>query len=155
MPTQSTDSIPDVLARLRNHLTQVPEHLVQLSEAELIQKIPGKWSRKEILGHLIDSALNNLKRFTDAQFASGSYVIQRYSQDNLVLVNRYQELPLNHLLALWHSLNQQILYVAEAIPVDLLEKPVQIGQVPSEGLTLSWLIDDYVVHLEHHLKTLL
>ena len=155
MHAQSTSSIADALARLRVYLTQVPERLVTLSETELMQKAPGKWSRKEMLGHLIDSALNNLKRFTDAQFAGGPYIIQRYSQDNLVIVNRYQQLPMDHLLTLWRSLNNQILYVAEAIPVDLMDKPVQIGQDPSSGLTLGWLIEDYVVHLEHHLKTLL
>ncbi|GAB4018903.1 DinB family protein [Spirosoma koreense] len=142
----------DVLDRLRTHLIQVPAQLGALSEAELTQKIPDKWSKKEILGHLIDSAINNLKRFTDAQFMPEPYRLQRYSQDRLVIVNRYQDLPLDHLLTLWTSLNRQIVYVAEAIPAETLRRPIDPGDAPTQSL--AWLIEDYVLHLEHHLKTL-
>ncbi|GAB2561778.1 DinB family protein [Spirosoma areae] len=152
---QPTDSITDALDRLRTHLTEVPARLNALSEIDLTQRVPGKWSRREILGHLIDSALNNLKRFVDAQFAEGPYTIQGYNQNKSVVVNHYHDLPLPHLLTLWHSLNRQVLYVAEAIPPETLAKPILFGQNPEPGQTLGWLIDDYVAHLEHHLKTLL
>lgn len=122
---------------------------------ELTQKSPDKWSRQEILGHLIDSALNNLKRFTEAQFASAPYSVQPYDQNQLVVVNRYQDLPLNHLLTLWQSLNSQIVYVAETIPPETLSQPIYLGSSSPANCTLQWLIDDYVNHLEHHLKTLL
>ncbi|GAB4043823.1 DinB family protein [Spirosoma jeollabukense] len=150
---QSTSSVSDVLTRLRAHIEQVPVRLRALSEAELTQQAPDKWSRKEIVGHLIDSAINNLKRFTDAQFANGTYQLQPYNQNQLVRVNHYQALPMDHLLSLWTSLNTQILYVAEAIPADTLTHLIQLGQPASETRTLAWLIEDYVVHLEHHIKT--
>ncbi|GAB3495427.1 hypothetical protein GCM10027341_12790 [Spirosoma knui] len=152
---QPTGSITNALSRLRNHLAQVPERIARFSETELTQQPPGKWSKKEILGHLIDSALNNLKRFTDAQVADGQYTIQSYNQHQLVIVNQYQRLPVAHLLTLWASLNTQILYVTEALPPDLLTKPIQPKQADGQQLTLGWLIEDYVAHLEHHLKTLL
>ncbi|WP_420147363.1 DinB family protein [Spirosoma sp.] len=145
----------DALNRLRNHIADVPSRVVLRSAAELTKKMRGKWSRKEILGHLIDSAVNNLKRFTDAQFADGPYPIQPYRQDELVRVNHYQELPLAHLLTLWQSLNTQILYVAEATPAEALAQPVHINTSDVKEYTLGWLIEDYVAHLEHHLKTLL
>ena len=145
--------ISDVLSRLRNHIDQVPARLTALSEAQLTYQAPGKWSRKEILGHLIDSAINNLKRFTDAQFADGTYQLQPYNQNELVRVNHYQTLPMNHLLSLWKSLNTQLVYVAEAIPADTLTQPIQLADATAH--TLEWLIVDYVAHLEHHLKTLL
>ncbi|MVM32696.1 DinB family protein [Spirosoma sp. HMF4905] len=152
--------LTDALTRLRNHIDEVPSRLVNFSEPELTDHLPGKWSRKEILGHLIDSAINNLKRFTDAQSAEGSYLIQSYNQNKLVVVNQYQKLPLAHLLTLWSSLNRQILAVAEAIPTDTLNRSIQISQAiqPADVRqlhTLGWLIEDYVIHLEHHLKTLL
>ena len=128
---------------------------MRFSEAELTEKDTGKWSRKEILGHLIDSAINNLKRFTDAQFTDEPYSVQSYNQNQLVVVNRYQYLPVEHLLALWSSLNTQILFVAEAMPADELTKSIQFQQSDVQTHTLGWLIEDYVAHLEHHLKTLL
>jgi hypothetical protein len=152
---QPTGTITDSLARLLDHIKYVPEKLMRFSEAELTEKDTGKWSRKEILGHLIDSAINNLKRFTDAQFTDEPYSVQSYNQNQLVVVNRYQYLPVEHLLALWSSLNTQILFVAEAMPTDELTKSIQFQQSDVQTHTLGWLIEDYVAHLEHHLKTLL
>ena len=129
-PAQSTNSITGALDRLRSHIEEVPVALSLLSDMQLTQRLPGKWSRKEILGHLIDSALNNLKRFTDAQFADGQYRIQSYNQDKLVRVNQYHTLPLAHLLLLWQSLNRQILYVTEAIPTETLLNPFNLTSPP-------------------------
>lgn len=145
----------DALNRLRTHIDQIPTHLGSLSDTQLMYRMPGKWSRKEILGHLIDSAINNLKRFTDAQFADGSYVVQPYNQNELVRVNQYQNVPMNHLLELWQSLNRQIVYVVETIPEDGLAQTIQLGQFHAEHKTLGWLINDYVDHLEHHLASML
>ncbi|WP_338867873.1 DinB family protein [Spirosoma sp. SC4-14] len=143
------------LDRLQNHSAEIPAKLSGLSEQELIQHPPGKWSRKEILGHLTDSAINNLKRFTEASFASEPYLVCGYNQDALVVANRYQMLPLSHLITLWSSLNQQIYYVANALTPEQLAQPIQFENADKPVQTLHWLIDDYVLHLEHHLKTLL
>lgn len=148
-------SISISIAKLQTYLKQVPLALQALTDEEWASKRPDKWSRKEMVGHLIDSALNNLKRFTDAQASDSAYVVQRYEQDHLVRVNQYQVLPVAHLLSLWTNLNQQILYVVSAIPETMLAHPVILDPVHESSLTLGWLIDDYVRHLEHHLLTLL
>ncbi|WP_171062837.1 DinB family protein [Larkinella sp. C7] len=143
--------LPEALQQLRTYLLEVPVRLRGFSEEELTFRKPGKWSRKEILGHLIDSGLNNLKRFTDAQFLPSPFVVERYDQNQSVVYNRYQELPLEHLLTYWQSLNRQILYVTENMPEETLQKPV-IPPDDSPTVTLLWLIDDYVAHLGHHFK---
>ena len=149
--TSLSSPIANTLHRLRDHIASIPKQLVVLPESALVQKKPGKWSQKEILGHLIDSALNNLKRFTDAQFADGFYEIQGYQQDDLVIINRYQALPLRHLITLWSSLNTQILYVLEGATSETLAQPVRFASSGVPDRTLDWLINDYV----DHLKTLL
>ena len=66
-------------------------YIDQSSEIEFSRKSsPEKWSKKEILGHLIDSAVNNLQRFTEIQFQDKPYPIQKYDQDQLVIANDYQ-----------------------------------------------------------------
>ncbi|RRB07015.1 DinB family protein [Larkinella rosea] len=139
------------LQQLRTYIDELPERLRTFSDAELTERKPGKWSRKEILGHLIDSGLNNLKRFTDAQFLPSPFVVERYNQNQSVIYNRYQDLPLEHLIAYWQSLNRQILYVTEVIPEDTLRKPV-LPPDHGEPVTVAWLIVDYVAHLGHHFK---
>jgi len=148
-------NINAALQRLSEQLEELPSLFKNFSEEELIRKpAPGKWSKKEILGHLIDSAINNLKRFTEIQFLPQPYKIISYRQDDLVRVNNYQSLPPDHLLDLWKKLNQQIAFVVKNIPEEKLNYPVDPQYDNGEMRTLGWIICDYVAHLQHHLKQL-
>jgi DinB family protein len=137
--------------QLEKHIASFPVKLKQLSSAELLSKpAPGKWSNKEILGHLIDSAINNLKRFTEIQFLPQPYSILAYNQNELVIVNDYQTLPPDHLLDLWQALNRQIVFVVKNIPAEKLDYPVDPQYENKEMKNLGWVICDYVAHMEHH-----
>ena len=104
------------------------------------------------MGHLVDSALNNLKRFTEIQFLPQPFKIISYQQNELVQVNNYQDLPLDHLIQLWQSLNSQIIYVVNVIPAEKLEFKVDPQYENKEMKTLGWVIADYVAHMEHHFR---
>lgn len=152
---QGDIDVKNAMQRLTVYIDELAERYHSFSEDELTTKpAPGKWSKKEILGHLIDSAINNLKRFTEIQFAEQPYFIQSYKQNELVLVNNYQHLPLEHLLQLWQSLNQQIVYVIENITTEKLNYKVDPQYDNHEMKTLGWIICDYVAHMEHHFKQL-
>ena len=141
--------------QLNDHLQQMNGRFEKFSKEELLYKpAPNKWSRLEILGHLIDSAINNLKRFTEIQFQPQPYQVVSYQQNELVAVNNYQNLPLAHLLDLWKTLNQQILYIVKNIPGEKLNFSVDPQYDSKEMKSLGWIICDYVAHLEHHLKKL-
>ena len=143
--------IEEAITRLSVFIESVPAGFRRLSPDVLLKKpAPGKWSKQEILGHLIDSAINNLKRFTEIQFLPQPYTVIRYQQDDLVVVNSYQKLPLENLLQLWSSLNKQVVSVVENIPSEKLIYTVIIPN--GESRDLAFLIIDYVDHLEHHLK---
>jgi hypothetical protein len=144
-------NLQTALQQLEKHIQEVPEQFKQLPAESILKKpAPNKWSKQEILGHLIDSAINNLKRFTDIQYFPQPYTVMRYNQDELVVINRYQQLPLAHLLQLWSVLNKQVLYVAASIPAERLV--YAIITTSGESKTLEWLAIDYVEHMEHHLK---
>jgi hypothetical protein len=141
------------LHRLENHVDGMADIFQGFSNEERFNKpAPGKWSKQEILGHLIDSAINNLKRFTEIQFLPQPYKVVSYRQNELVEVNHYQHLPLAHLLDLWKILNQQILYVVKNIPQEKFSYAVDPQYDNGEIKSLGWIICDYVAHLEHHLK---
>lgn len=141
------------MRQLEIYIGSFPDKLKQLSSEELLKRpAAGKWSRQEILGHLVDSAINNLKRFTEIQFLPQPYTVISYQQNELVVVNNYEDLPLKHLLDLWQSLNRQIVFVVKNIPDNKLNYPVDPQYESKEMKTLAWIICDYVAHMEHHFK---
>ena len=150
---QGSIDINAAMQQLEIHIETFPGKIKQTASEELLKRLAqGKWSKKEILGHLIDSAVNNLKRFTEIQFLPQPYTVISYKQNELVIINDYQNLPLQHLLNLWQSLNRQIVFVVKAIPADKLNYPVDQQYENKEMKTLGWIICDYVAHMEHHFR---
>ena len=150
----NTDVSP-AMEKLQRHISELPALIKKYSSTDFLKPLaPGKWSRQQVLGHLVDSALNNLRRFTEIQFTSQPYTITPYNQDKLVEVNHYQDMQLDELIALWQAVNRQILWVVNKIPAKKLNNPVAPGYADGEMRTLEWVIVDYVAHLEHHLAQL-
>jgi hypothetical protein len=151
--THGVIDIPSAMHQLELHINNFPGLLRKYTDEEL-QARPdsGKWSKKEILGHLIDSAINNLKRFTEVQFLPQPYHIVPYQQNDLVIVNDYQNLPTEHLVQLWRSLNLQIVFIVQKISEEKLNLSVDPQYDNEETKTLGWIIADYVAHMEHHFR---
>ena len=115
---------------------------------------PEKWSKKEILGHLIDSAGNNLRRFITTQYeAEPAHIV--YDQNFWVAANRYNEVDAQDLISLWKLLNERIAAVLESLPESNLEKLCDTGKGTHEFHALSFLATDYLAHTEHHLKQII
>jgi hypothetical protein len=67
-----------VADRLGHFCDMVPEKIKALDKENLkVKPGPGKWSRQEILGHLIDSAANNHQRFIRVQFEEAPAILTR------------------------------------------------------------------------------
>jgi len=111
-----------------------------------------KWSRKEVLGHLIDSASNNHQRFVRAQL-DGALNFPGYQQDGWNRAQQYQSEPWANLVRLWASYNRHLAHVIAAMPDDAGPRICVIGG--GSPVTLEFLVTDYVVHLEHHLEQIL
>lgn len=139
--------------RLRSVLGSVPARLSALSEEASSKPLSaGKWSRKQVLGHLVDSAGNNHQRFVRAQ-VSASLTFPAYAQKEWVAAQHYETERWADLVALWTTFNRHLLHVIENIPSDMENRLCQIGE--NQPVTLAFLAEDYVTHMEHHLDQIL
>jgi DinB superfamily len=138
----------------------VPLLLAMDDERTSRRPFPGKWSPREIIGHLVDSASNNHQRFVRAAFQD-DLVFVGYAQDDWVAVQKYQDAPWADLVTLWASFNQHLSRVMMAIPEAVRLKShtrhnldgLAFRPVSAESpTTLDYFMDDYVRHLQHHLK---
>ncbi|WP_109831955.1 DinB family protein [Reichenbachiella versicolor] len=140
--------------RLKEALREGTTYVNQVSESELIDKVsPEKWSKKEIVGHLIDSAVNNLQRFTEIQFEDKPYPIRKYNQDDLVIANDYQNAEINEMLDFWNSINNRIMYLMKIQTEETLDYQIELEKDTFSDL--RFLMVDYVDHLVHHLKQIM
>lgn len=150
----------DIINKLESHLVEVPQKLSQIPDTKLSFKpAPNKWSKKEILGHLCDSAVNNLCRFIRAQFEAKPFQITSYQQDDWVRVNNYQQMSIKDIVIFWISVNRRISHVMAKIPEDKLAVIVDHNGTsyadPKGSKNLLWLFADYLAHMEYHLKQIL
>ncbi|MHB8763604.1 MAG: DinB family protein [Deferrisomatales bacterium] len=127
--------------------------LARLKPDEVSSKAtPDDWCRKEILGHLIDSAANNHQRFVRACLAPSDDVIA-YRQNDWVRIQGYDEADWGGLVELWSAYNRHLSHLVERIPEASAGAPCHIGL--DHPVSLEWVVKDYLRHLRHHLSDLL
>jgi hypothetical protein len=112
----------------------------------------GAWLRKEVLGHLLDSAANNHVRFAFTAL-NGQYSGPRYEQNEWVRLHDYRGISWRELLDYWRVRNLLLTRVVTQIPEAALESTCRIGE--NEPVSLRFLITDYLAHLEHHVNQIL
>ena len=123
--------------------------LLRVPEAESGKPVlSGGWSRKQVLGHLIDSASNNHQRFVRAALQT-SLEFPGYDQDGCVRVQAVDEADWTLLVSLWAGYNRYLAHVIAHLPASKLETLCRIGS--DEPVTLRFLAEDYLNHLLHHL----
>ncbi|HET7003385.1 MAG TPA: DinB family protein [Puia sp.] len=113
---------------------------------------PNKWSKKEIIGHLIDSAQINLQRFVRSTYSENFTLT--YDQVEWVDAQQYISADIEELLELWRLLNRQIIRVLENYPTHRLQIQSDTGKTAVCFHTVEHLAQDYVNHLNHHLKAI-
>lgn len=140
----------ELSGKLMNTVDSAVPILRQVSDAESEKPtLKGGWSRKQVIGHLIDSASNNHQRFVRAAL-QGSLEFPHYDQDGFVRVQAVESVLWPILVTLWASYNLYLAHVIAYLPADKLEAPCQIGD--DDPVTLRFLAEDYLTHLLHHLR---
>jgi uncharacterized damage-inducible protein DinB len=123
--------------------------LRQISPAESTKPIlPGGWSRRQVLGHLIDSASNNHQRFVRAA-QQASLDFPGYDQEGNVQVQSPQDADWQLLVTLWTAYNRYIAHVIARLPAAKLGTVCRIGS--GGPVTLGFIASDYLTHMQHHL----
>jgi hypothetical protein len=138
--------------RLLSLVEAAEPRLRAISETESTQPIlAGGWSRKQVIGHLIDSASNNHQRFVRAALQT-SLDFPGYDQGGSVRVQAVQDADWQLLVVLWAAYNRYLAHVIARLPASKLETVCRIGS--GDAVTLEFLAKDYVTHLGHHLGQL-
>lgn len=157
MPVSTLGFDADRIAGISEDLFEMQESFVAKPRKE------GAWSRKQILGHLIDSASVNHQRIIEAQ-VNDSIVFVGYKHEQWVDLQGYQEQDWEELVTLWSALNMHICAVVERIPAEVIDKlhdehsyaKTAFRELPSDqASTLGYLIEDYFAHLQYHLDQIL
>ncbi|HKH91567.1 MAG TPA: DinB family protein [Gemmatimonadaceae bacterium] len=158
------DAAPPYARRLSVWVANAAGPLLALEDgATTARPAPGKWSPREIIGHLVDSASNNHQRFVRMR-ERNDLVVEGYEQDAWVAAQHYQEAPWNELVMLWMTYNRHLARLMAATPPDDRERLRTnhnlhlraFRPVPSDRpVTLEYFMNDYVDHLEHHLLQIL
>lgn len=147
-----------------DRIVQIADELFELSDKKMsTPRKEGAWSRKQILGHLIDSASVNHQRIIEAQI-NDSIVFVGYAHQQWVALQGYQEMDWEELVTLWCALNMHLCEIVARIPLDVLDKPhdkhsfdrTAFREIPSsQSSTLGYLIEDYFAHLQYHMDQIM
>lgn len=135
---------------LESFIEQNKAALLLVTEEKLLHKSsPVKWSKKEIIGHLIDSAHCNIRRFAVAQYEDNPTIV--YNQEKWVAINNYQHWNSNQLINLWYLLNKQVVEILKNTSAEMSGRTC----FTNESQTVQWLAADYIKHLRHHIHQVL
>lgn len=131
------------------------EKFASMSEIDFSAKPDtSKWSKKEVVGHLIDSAENNLRRFICSQYESQPPKI-RYDQNFWVTANNYVSAPSDGVIENWRLINLKICRVLSQMPPQNHSKLCDTGKDASNLHSIEWIADDYLKHLKHHVNQII
>lgn len=143
----------ETACHLRETITTILPLLKNITDTEAsVRPQPTKWSPKEIIGHLIDSACNNHQKFIRTMEQPHLDFVG-YKQDFWVQKQHYSHYVWDELLAFWHSYNLHLAHIIEHTEPSALSNTISIEGVGP--FRLDFIMPDYIEHLKHHLRQIL
>ena len=140
----------EAIDKLKEIAAKAPALLTAISADEAAKHpVPGKWSKQQELGHLVDSACNNHQRIVRAQLEKEPS-LPGYDGNRWVMLHNYGAMEWNEIIECWRTVSQQLIRAASAISPQAGERRLTVGR--GDPITLGFLVKDYVDHLLHHLR---
>jgi DinB superfamily len=141
---------------LENVIEGAVDDLRRLTPAEASgRSSPEKWSKQEVLGHLIDAAANNHHRFVRAQHTT-ELRFPPYDQNAWVACQRYDQCDWNRLVDLWIAYHRHLVHIIANIPAEKMAIPCWVDWYDTpKAIPLRSMIEEYIVHIRHHLEQIL
>lgn len=146
MPSAASTLLRQTIERELPHLRALSDEAASQTDGR-----PNSWTRKQELGHLIDSAANNHMRIALASI-NGEFRGEGYAQDNWVEAHGYRDLPWNSLVELWYRYNELLAALMARVPEPRVDSRCLIGW---SIVTLRFVMEDYVLHMQHHIDHIL
>lgn len=125
-------------------IAKIPETIANIKISE------DKWSLKEIIGHLIDSASNNHQRFVRLQFGN-LLDFPAYDGEQWVIVQNYRKMNWSSIVLLWHNYNCMLINIIECVDNNYFSNVWVKGE---ETISFERLIIDYYSHIKLHIEQL-
>ena len=141
------DTLRSATAEFSTILDLAAARLPQLTDTAT--RVDGHWSRKQTLGHLIDSAANNHQRFVRGQL-DRELITPGYAQEQWVETERFNDREWNELVQFWIAYNRHLLHLISHASPERLNSIIRIGD--DDAVSLEFVMVDYVRHMKHHLK---
>ena len=140
-----------LINELEGIVNSFSDNFLKFSDSDFKAKPnPAKWSKQEVVGHLIDSAQNNLRRFIVGQYDHQPNIV--YQQDFWVKASDYQNQKKENVVEMWRLINLQMCSLLSALPKESYTKECNVGRDTPRLQTIEWLAYDYVKHMKHHIN---
>jgi hypothetical protein len=150
---RKVEFVETVSAQIQKTITIAKPRLIEIPAQVACRKpSPEAWSKQEVLGHLIDSALINHQRFVRGAFDLAEF-FPGYEQNRWVMIQNYNERVWAELIEFWALCNLHLCQMLDCLPEDAKNNLCNIGQ--ETPVPLSFVITDYLRHLKMHLTQIL
>ena len=113
-----------------------------------------KRSIRQIVGHMVDSASNNIHRIVHLQYQPSPLIYPDYANlgnnDRWIAIQNYQAENWEDLVYLWKYSNLHIIHIINNVNPEKLDNPWITAL--NEKVTLKEMILDYLSHFKLHIK---
>lgn len=142
----------EALERLKKIVEEIPPKFYAIGDEEWnVHPQPEKWNKKQILGHLTDSAANNHHRFIRARYEKNPQIF--YDPDHWVNLSHYAGMDHEKIIRFWTEYNRFICAIIENINPE--DWSLSCNSTEDSPTDLDFIFTDYVTHLEHHLAQII